>query len=336
MSNEEPVETAADAEEAAAEDAETEVEEEPEAEPEGIQDGDFVRLAYTARTVEDGTLVDTTDVEEAEEEGIDVEGQNIAPRVIVVGAGHVFPAVEEDLVGKEAGDTGSVSVPAADAFGEYDPDQVRTVSAEKIPEDDRYPGGHVDIDGQHGHVETIIGGRARVDFNHMLAGEDIEYDYEILEVVDDPLERARGLLGMYIDLDLELSIETDEEQEAIYDDEGEEEGTETVEYETLYIEATPQLSMNQQWLFQKTQIASEIIDRTGIDRVIVQEVLDGAGGMMGGLGGMMGGMGGGDVDMEDIDAEELVEDIDMDDVDAEELVDELEAETDLEADDVEE
>ena len=90
--------------------------------------------------------------------------------------------------------------------------------------------------------------------------------------------------------------------------------TETVEKRTLYVEATPQLSMNQQWLFQKQQIAQEIIDKTDIDRIVIEEVLDGSGGMMGGMGGMMGGMGGGgEGDIEealeeaDIDAEELVE-----------------------------
>ena len=315
-----------EAAEDADESAEGDADDEPDEEPEGLQEGDFVRLAYTARTVDGDQLVDTTDVEVAEEEGVDTEGQNIEPRVIVLGAGHIFGAVEGDIVGKEPGDEGSVTIPAADAFGEYDPDQVRTVSAEKIPEDSRHPGGHVDIDGQHGHVETIIGGRARVDFNHMLAGEDVEYDYEILEEVEDRIEKAKGLLGMYVDVDLDMHIETDEEEQAVYDDEGEEEGTETVELETLYIEAAPQLAMNQQWLFQKSQIAQELIDRLEIDRVIVQEVLDGAGGMMGGLGGLggMGGVGGGDIeDLEDVDAEELVEelgeDVDAGDLDLDEI-----------------
>ena len=319
----EDAEAEAAADEAAADEADAD---EAEEEPEGLQEGDFVRLAYTARTVDGGQLVDTTDLEVAEEEGVDTEGQNIEPRVIVLGAGHIFGAVEQDIVGKEPGETGSVSIPAADAFGEYDPDEVRTVSADKIPEDSRHPGGHVDIDGQHGHVETIIGGRARVDFNHMLAGEDIEYDYEILEEVEDRVEKARGLLGMYVDVNLDMHIETDEEKQAVYDEEGEEDGTETVELETLYVEATPQLAMNQQWLFQKSQIAQELIDRLEIDRVIVQEILDGAGGMMGGLGGLggMGGMGGADVeDLEDVDAEELVEelggDIDADDLDLDDV-----------------
>ena len=289
----------------------------------GLQEGDFVKLSYTIRTIEDGNLVDTTDKELAEEEGIDTEEQEFGPRTIVIGAGHVFDAVEADLKGKTVGDTGTVEVEAVDAFGEFDPDQVRTVSADKIPEDSRYPGAHVNVDGQHGHVETIIGGRARVDYNHPLAGEDIEYDYEIVDVVSDRLERAQGLLDMYLDIDLDMWIESAEEEQPVYDDEGEEEGTETVEVETLYIEATPQLSMNQQWLFSKQQIAGELVDRIGVDKVIVQEELGGGGMGLGGLGGM--------------DMEAALEDIDEGDVDAEELVEELGEEEDLElADETEE
>lgn len=299
-----------------------------EAEIDGLSDGDFIRLAYTARTVEGDQLVDTTDREVAEDEGVDVEQQNIEPRVIALGAGHLFETVEADIEGKEAGDTGSVVVPAEEAFGEYDADEVRTVSSEKLDEDDRYPGAHVDIDGQHGHVETVIGGRARVDFNHPLAGEDVEYEYEIVAEIEDRVDRAKGMLAMFVDADLEMWVETDEvEEETLVEPEEDEEDAdaepeteiEVVEKETLYIEATPQLTMNQQWMFQKQQIAQDLMDRLDLDRVIIQETIDG-GGMMGGLGGMMGGMGGGDVEEALADA----------DVDADEIVEELEGELDAE------
>jgi FKBP-type peptidyl-prolyl cis-trans isomerase SlyD len=291
-------------------------------ETEGLADGDFVRIAYTARTVEDGQLVDTTDQEVAEDEGVDDQEQSFEPRVIVLGEGHIFESVEEDIEGKEIGEEGEVVVPAEEAFGERDPDEVRTVSADKIPEDDRYPGAHVDLDGEHGHVEAIIGGRARVDFNHPLAGQDVKYEYELLESVDDRVEQAKGLIGMYVDTDLEMWIETDEEEEEVVvesddDDEDAEPETEieTVEKETLYIEATPQLSMNQQWMFSKQQIAGDVTEKLGLDRIIIQETLGEGAGMMGGMGGMMGGgMGGGDI-------EDALEDAD---VDADEIVEELE------------
>jgi FKBP-type peptidyl-prolyl cis-trans isomerase SlyD len=334
MSEDQQAETADDAPEDAADEAAEE--------PTGIQDGDFVRLAYTVRTVEDGTVVDTTSKDVAEDAEIDTEDYDFSPRIIVVGAGHVFEGVDEALVGSEAGDTGTVDIPAEEAFGEFDPDDVRTISAEKIDEDDRYPGARVQIDGEQGHVETIIGGRARVDFNHPLAGEALEYEYEIVEVVEDREEQAAGLLGMYLQEAPEVWIETDEVEEESQvevesdDEDGEtpeesqEDGeavdaepefetvTETVEKETLYIEATPQMTMNQQWMFQKQQIAQDLMDRLELDRVIVQETIDGMGGMMGGMGG-----GGAPADMEealddvDVDADEIVEELEEGDLDGE-------------------
>jgi len=320
-SDDEPVD--ADAPEAdEPEEPETEAEEAAEAE-EGIEDGDFVELDYTVRTQDDGQVVDTTKQEVAEDAGIDQEDYDFSPRTIVIGAGHVFQSVDDELIGKQVGDSGTVEVPAAEAFGEFDPDQVRTVSAEKIGEDDRYPGARVTIDGEQGHVETIIGGRARVDFNHPLAGEDLEYEYEVVGRVEDREEQAKGMLQMYLQQAPEVWIETDVETEEVTvegDEEGETETeTEEVEKETLYIEATPQMTMNQQWMFSKQQIAQDVMDRLDLDRVIVQETIEGPGGMMGGMGGMMGGMGGaGGADIED-----ALEDVD---VDADEIVEELEDE----------
>ena len=330
MSDEQPAESADEPEEP---DQEQAAEEEPEVETGdsegegGIEDGDFVRLEYTVRTQgEDGQVVDTTDRETAEEAGIDQEDYDFSPRTVVVGAGHVFQSVDDDLIGKEVGDSGTVEIPAAEAFGEFEPDQVRTVSADKIDEDDRYPGARVTIDGEQGHVETIIGGRARVDFNHPLAGEDLEYDYEIVDVVDDREEQAKGMLQMYLQQAPEVWIETDVETEevTVEDEEGEETTeTEEVEQRTLYIEANQQMQMNQQWMFQKQQVAQDLMDRLDLDRVVVEEVFDGsAAGMMGGMGGMMGGMGGAEGLEEEL--EEMEGDLEDADVDAEEIVEELE------------
>ncbi len=309
-------------------------EDEPDADAEsaetedGLGPGDFVEVAYTARTVEDDQLVDTTDQAVADEEGIEVD-REFKPRTIVLGEGHIFETVEEAIYGAGVGDDGTVTVPAEEAFGTYDPDAVETISAEKIDEDDRYPGAQVQLEGRNGFVETIIGGRARVDFNHPLAGEDVEYEYEVLSTVDDREQQAAGLFEMYIDVEPDLWIETDEVEEEVLvepdddDEEDDEEAepefeTEIVEKETLYVESTPQLTMNQQWMFSKQQIAQDVIDKVGVDRVIVQDVIDGSAGMGMGMPGMMGGMGGG----EESDLEDALEDAD---IDADEIVEELEA-----------
>ena len=301
-----------------------EVAEETSDEPEdAVADDDFVRIAYTLRTVEDDTVVDTTDAEVAEDAEIDTDEYDFEPRVVVIGAGHVFESVDEALIGGVVGDTGTVEISAEEAFGEYDDDEVRTVSANKIDEENRYPGAQVQIDGEQGRIITVVSGRARVDFNHPLAGEDLEYEYEILDLVDDREEQAGSLLGMYLQEAPEVRIETDvevEEQVVETDDDEVETELETVEVEmeTLYIEATQGMTMNQQWMFSKQQIAQDVMDRLGLDRVIVQETIDGSGGMMGGLGGMMGGAGGAAPE----DIEDAIEDVD---VDADELAEELDA-----------
>ena len=322
MSDEQAEADAAEADESADAASETET---------GFQNGDFVELDYTLRTTEDDDVVDTTILETAEEAGIDTDEHEFSPRTIIIGEGHVFESVDDALIGSEVGDEGSVVISAEEAFGEYDPDQVKTISAQKIPEDDRYPGANVQIDNEQGHIETIIGGRARVNFNHPLAGEELEYEFEVLDEVDDAVGKAEGMLGMYLQHAPPLWIETDEvEEEVPVDpDEADEDAepefeTQTVEKETLYIESTPQLTMNQQWMMSKGQIAQEVIAKIGVDRIVVQEILDGSGGgMFGGMGGMggLGGAGGEEV-------EEALEDVDLDDVDldADELAEEIEDE----------
>ena len=288
-----------------------------EAETEGLADGDFVRVAYTIRTADDDRVIDTTDEEIAEDAEIDTEEHEFEPRIIALGAGHVFPSVDEAFIGAKVGDKGTVDVPAEDAFGAYDPDEVETVKADKIPEDSRYPGAQVQIDNRQGYLETIIGGRARVDFNHPLAGEDLEYEYEIIEAIEDREQQAAGMLGMHLQDAPEVRIETvtEEEETVTEDDDGEEVvETEEVEKDVLYVTATQAMQMNQQWMFQKQQIAQDLMSRLDLDRVVVEEVIEGGG--MGGLGGMMGGMGGAGAG----DIEEALEDAD---IDADEIVDEI-------------
>lgn len=106
----------------------------------------------------------------------------------------------------------------------------------------------------------------------------------------------------------EQQVAEDEDDEA--DDDGPTYETVEVEKEALYIDAQPELTMNQQWMMGKQQISQQLIELLDIDRVVVQEVIEG-----GGFPGMMGGMGGGGGGLEealedaDIDADELAEEL---------------------------
>ena len=316
------------ADDAQGEETATEETDEGAEEPaDGLQEGDFVALDFTAWTGEgdEKRVIDTTDPEVAEEEGLDDGEREFEPRTIVLGEGFLFDAVEDAIVGEEVGYSDTVTVPAADAFGEHDPEDVETVSADQIPEDDRYPGAQVQIDGQQGYLETIIGGRARVDFNHPLAGDDVTYDFEVVDEIEGVTDRAAGLLELKVGVDLDVTEGTEtrtvtrleEPDEAEGDEEGAEpeEVEEEEEVDVLYIEATPELSMNQQWMFQKQQLTHDLMHRFDVGRVVVRETFDDADMHGGGMGGMpgMGGMG-----MEDLQAQ--LDDEDLEDVDVEELV----------------
>jgi FKBP-type peptidyl-prolyl cis-trans isomerase SlyD len=76
-------------------------------------------------------------------------------------------------------------------------------------------------------------------------------------------------------------------------------------------------------MMQKQQIAQQLMDLVDVDRVVIQETIEGGGMGMPGMMGGMGGMGGGGGDLEaaleeaDIDADDL----DLDDV--EEMAEEI-------------
>jgi FKBP-type peptidyl-prolyl cis-trans isomerase SlyD len=109
--------------------------------------------------------------------------------VYLHGHGGLFPRLEAELEGKEAGAKVRLKLAAADAFGARDPDRVRTEPR------DRFPGkikigmefeGEVKH-GDHAHpmvfrVTRVTESEVTVDANHPLAGQDIEVRCTVLEV----------------------------------------------------------------------------------------------------------------------------------------------------------
>lgn len=177
------------------------------------------------------------------------------------------------------------------------------------------------VEGQQGYVETIIGGRARVDFNHPLAGQDIRYEFEVVDAVEGRLEQAESLVGVYAGAEVEVTegTETKTESRVEEDDDGEErEVEEEVEVDVLYIEAPSRLSMNQNWVMMKGQIAHDLMHRFDVDRVVLRETYDDE--------AFHGGGGMEDLDLGDVDEEELEEIIEGGGEELEELVGEAEAE----------
>jgi len=211
-----------------------------------IQNGDFIRVSYTGKN--EDRIFDTTDEEIAKANGIYNEKGKYGGDVIIVGAGHTVAGLDEDFVGKEAGYSGSVTIPPEKAFGVRNPELIETIPITKFEQRPQI-GMPVQVDGRPGIVIRAIGRMVQVDFNRFLAGQTVTYDYEIKEKIEDNEGKVKGLLGLYIGKDFSIEIN---DQKA-----------------TLEIE--PELTYNQRWLMSKRQIAKEIIDNTDIKEIVYLE-----------------------------------------------------------------
>lgn len=164
-----------------------------------VEDGDVVEIDYVGRILSTGEVFDLTSEETAKEEGHDVEDMDLGPMNVLIGAGHVIPGLEAALKKMDEGDEDEVEVSSEEAFGERDSDDIETISRREFKKYDVTPqrGLVVEIDGRRGKILSTSSGRVRVDFNHPLAGKDLTYDVEILNVLDDPEERVDAVLAFY-------------------------------------------------------------------------------------------------------------------------------------------
>jgi len=112
------------------------------------------------------------------------------PLVYVQGGGQILPALEAGLAGLAVGDTKTVDLSAADAYGDVDEAAIREVPVDEIPESAREVGAVLQAQGFPGPiiVKEIREDVIVLDFNHPLAGKDLTFDVEIVAIEDAPAE----------------------------------------------------------------------------------------------------------------------------------------------------
>jgi FKBP-type peptidyl-prolyl cis-trans isomerase SlyD len=102
------------------------------------------------------------------------------------GYGNMLPKLEEALQGQAAGFKGRIALSAADAFGERDESLLHSIPKSQFP-----PGVKVggQLEGTDEQGQTIVftvlkikGDTVYLDGNHPLAGQDLRFDVEVLEV----------------------------------------------------------------------------------------------------------------------------------------------------------
>lgn len=169
-----------------------------------IKEGDFVKINYIGSV--DGDIFDTTYEEVAKEDGSYIEEKTYKPITICVGGNHVIPGLDEDLIEKETGQEYEVTIAPEKAYGERDDTLVKSVNVKDFKEKPTV-GMRVTAEGRQGFVTNVIGSRAVVDFNHMLAGKTLQYKYTIEEVVGEPVEKVEAILDLFTGREFETTLE---------------------------------------------------------------------------------------------------------------------------------
>lgn len=124
------------------------------------------------------------------------------------GAENVVPGLEAALSGRKVGDKLTVTVPPAEGFGEYDPEDFEVFDQDELEGAELGAGVMLeDEDGYlfEGIITEINDGEVKVDFNPPLAGKTLNYQVEVLAVRDaDAEELEHGHVhGADIDEDWE-------------------------------------------------------------------------------------------------------------------------------------
>ena len=138
-----------------------------------IGDNSVVRMHYTLTNPE-GEVLDSSS-------GSD-------PLAYLHGAGNIIPGLERELTGKVAGDTLTVVVAPEDGYGDVQQELFQVVPREAFQGIDTIePGMNFQAQGEGGQVQSIVvaevdGDEVTVDANHPLAGVQLHFDVEIVEV----------------------------------------------------------------------------------------------------------------------------------------------------------
>jgi FKBP-type peptidyl-prolyl cis-trans isomerase SlyD len=157
---------------------------------------EFIELEFSAR-IKGGEIFDTTRKEDAKK--LEMEESSVKPLIMSIGSNMVVPGLDKELVGKEIGKRYEVEIRAEEAFGKRDPTLIQMVSLNNFKEQNVLPqrGMQFSFDGRLARVLSVSGGRVLVDFNNLIAGKNVIYDYEIKRIVDNKKEQLDALQDFF-------------------------------------------------------------------------------------------------------------------------------------------
>ncbi len=136
--------------------------------------GDTVKIQYTGR-LDDNSVFETS---------VDRD-----PIQLTIGQGGTIPALEEAIIGMETGESKTIEISAEQAYGIHHKELVHTVSRKVLPADMEPEIGKrlkaISVDGREFPVtiRDISEKTVTMDTNHPLAGKDLTFDIELVEIL---------------------------------------------------------------------------------------------------------------------------------------------------------
>ena len=139
---------------------------------EKVKKGDTVKIHYTGKLT-DGKIFDSSRSRE--------------PLEFEVGKGMIIPGLEEAVEGMEVGEKKEVTLKPKEAYGQRDENLIVEVPRDKLPEDlDPKKGMPLRVKNPQGRdmqvtVADVADENIKIDANHPLAGQDLEFEVEVIE-----------------------------------------------------------------------------------------------------------------------------------------------------------
>jgi peptidylprolyl isomerase len=135
--------------------------------------GDRVKIHYTGK-LEDGTIF--------------ADSKKGEPLEFTLGAGQVIPGVDEAVHGMEPGQSKKVTIPSDKAYGPRREELTQDIPKDQLPEEMQpQVGQRMRVDQPNGEpmivsITAVSDSNITIDANHPLAGKDLDFELELLEV----------------------------------------------------------------------------------------------------------------------------------------------------------
>jgi peptidylprolyl isomerase len=139
-----------------------------------VKEGDVVRVHYTGKLT-NGEQFDSSVGRE--------------PLEFTVGAGMMIKGFDAAMPGMAVGEKKTINITPEDGYGEKSPEAIIEFPKENVPEDMKLePGMSLTLSNQAGQPVPVIVVEVKddvivLDANHFLAGEELVFDIELVEIV---------------------------------------------------------------------------------------------------------------------------------------------------------